>query len=611
MDDKTIAQQVQKWLSAFEKALVSQDIEKLTALFSDPAYFRDNGAFTWDFRQFHTREASVNVLLSTALEVEPRNFRISEVWPAPKVLAGSAPVTVEAFADFDTKHGKGVLLFHAVSDESSSTLKARAVYTRLEDLSSIQPTPPFPRGRGFERSYPGETWKQHRDAAGRFEQEEPDVLVVGAGQAGLVSAAFLKKYGVSVLNIDRHEKVGDSWGKRYDALYLHNPIEMNEFPFLPFPPHYPEYLPKDLLAEWLELYARYMDLDVWTSTEFCSAHYDENTRRWTAVVRPANAADGAERTLHPRHIILATGGIGGKPKVPELPGLESFSGKVLHSSQYTKCADHEIKRAFIVGVATSAHDIAHDLTRGGVEVTMLQRGPVVVTNVETANLAYAGYMDPDIPTPLVDISYGVYLINPTREAASQAYHKMAKEMDKDLLERLSAAGLRLGDGVNGQGFLDLFLRTGGGYYLNTGTSEMVADGEIKIRQHEDFAKFVPEGVKFKDGSVLATDMIILATGYQSRRTEVVDFFGEEVAEKVGEIARLDDEGEWSCMWCQTGQQGLWFNGGGINQMRPGSERLALLIKADLKGFIPDDFRRTPKNSDAKPRYEKMLETSAR
>ena len=114
--------------------------------------------------------------------------------------------------------------------------------------------------------------------------------------------------------------------------------------------------------------------------------------------------------------------------------------------------------------------------------------------------------------------------------------------------------------------------------------------------------FVENGVKLDDGSVLQTDMIVLATGYQSRKAEVADVFGQDVADNVGEIARLDREGEWSSMWSQSGQRGLWFNGGGINQMRPGSQRLALLIKADLDGLIPDSFRRPPKQSGRSAAY---------
>src|SRR5689334_6422738 len=83
-----------------------------------------------------------------------------------------------------------------------------------------------------------------------------------------------------------------------------------------------------------------------------------------------------------------------------------------------------------------------------VYVTMFQRGAVVVNNVETANLAYAGYMDPAIPTELTDLRYGIGLINALRESGSQTYHQMAKVLDGDLLGRLAAAGLRLGDGVN-------------------------------------------------------------------------------------------------------------------------------------------------------------------
>ncbi|SEK05095.1 putative flavoprotein involved in K+ transport [Sphingobium sp. AP50] len=598
MNDAHLQAEAAAWVADFEAAITAQDRPRLTDLFCDPSYFRDNGALTWDYRQFHGRETVVSTLLSLAREVEPNHFRLSEGWPSPQVLGAGDAAIIEAFFDFETKDGSAVLLLNAVSE--GGVLKARAIFTRLEDLKIIEQAAPYPRGRGYTPSYSGETWKEHRDAAQRYDNVEPEVMVIGAGQAGLTTSAYLRKFGVDVLNVDRHERVGDSWNKRYDSLFLHNPIEMNDFPFLSFPPHYPEYLPKDLIGEWLDLYARYMDLNVWTSTTFKSAHYDSKLERWDAVL---GLPDGSERVLHPRHIVLATGGIGGKPSMPSFPGLDSFAGKVIHSSHYTRNSDYGIKKAIIIGVATSAHDIARDLVEGGVAVTMFQRDAVVINNVATANLAYAGYMDPDIPTPLVDIRYGIGLINPLREKASQAYHKMAQELDRPLLSRLEAAGLRLGDGVNGQGWLDLFLRSGGGYYLNTGTSELIADGSIKIEPFQRIVEFVPTGAKLDDGRIIEADIVILATGYQSRRTEVVDFFGDDVADKVGEIARLDPEGEWANIWGQTAQRGLWFNGGGINQMRPGSARLALLIKADLAGLIPEALRR----GESRLAYEKTRE----
>jgi cation diffusion facilitator CzcD-associated flavoprotein CzcO len=589
------------WASAFEDAIRSRSARALADLFGDVAYFRDNGALTWDYRQFHGRDIVVSTLLALADEIEPHNFRISEKWPAPQILGTGDGAVIEAFFDFETKYGHAILLANApVPEDWSSGLQVRAIFTRLEDLKTIKRPAPHPRGRGYTPNVVGETWKQNRVAAQSYIDTDPDVIVVGAGQSGLVTAAFLRRFGVDVLNIDRYDRVGDSWGRRYDSLALHNPVEMNGFPFLPFPPHYPEYLSKDLMSEWLDIYARYMDLNVWTATEFSHGTYDEKENRWNAVVR---GSDGTERTLRPRHIVMATGGIGGRPAVPDLPGLGSFAGKVMHSSQYTEGSDYGIKRAIIVGVATSAHDIARNLVENGIEVTMLQRSPIVITNVDTANLAYAGYIDPAQTTDLVDIRYGIGLINPLREQASKAYHLMAKEMDKDLLVRLEAAGLELGDGVDGQGFLDLFLRTGGGYYLNTGTSELIADGTIKVQSYGRVTEFVPTGAKLDDGSIIEADIVVLATGYQSRKTEVVDAFGDEVAERVGEIARLDSEGEWANIWSQSGQRGLWFNGGGINQMRPGSERLALLIKADLDGLIPESLRRKPRNASETPAFE--------
>lgn len=593
MNEDDILTAAVQWASALEDALASNDEDGLLELFCDPAYFRDNGALTWDFRQFSGRKQVVSTLLELARQQKAGNFRVSQKWLAPHAVQTGADEMIEAFYDFDTEHASCVLVVNAVQEQGR--MKARAIFTRIEDLKTINRPTPHPRGRGYRPNHAGETWKQHRDAARAYVGHDPEVMVVGAGQAGVVTSAYLRSFGVDVLNIDRHGKVGDSWNTRYEALSLHNPVEMNRFPFLPFPAHYPEYMPKDAIGEWLDIYARYMDLNVWTGTEFVSADYDDEKQRWDAVVQ---RSDGTRRTLHPRHIVLATGGIGGKPSIPDFPGLDSFAGEVMHSSQYTKRSDYDATKAIIIGVATSAHDIAADLQKGGVAVTMFQRSPVVVNNVETANLAYAGYMDPQIPTELTDLRYGIGLINSLREIASQKYHRMAKELDGDLLNRLTAAGLRLGDGVNGQGWLDLFLRTGGGYYLNTGTSELIADGAIKIEPFDRIDHFVENGVKLTDGTIVEAEIVVLATGYDSRKAEVVDGFGHVVAERVGEIARLDDEGEWANMWCQTAQRGLWFNGGGINQMRPGSERLALLIKADLDGLIPESRRRQPRSSAA-------------
>lgn len=595
MDRKQARSQVEHWIANFENALAGNDEKSLKELFADPSYFRDNGAFTWDFRQFHDRDIVVSTLLEANKEIKAHNFCVSTYWPEPRIQqeAGDSTV-VEAFASFETANGTAVALLNATRDANSpGKLQVFALYTRLEGLKNVKTPEENPRGNGFAPSYDGQTWKDFHDRKRQYVDSEPEVLIVGSGQAGLMVAAYLEQLGVSPLIIDKNERVGSNWYNRYDSLNLHNPVEMNDFPYLAFPKHYPEYLPKDIMGQWLEIYSQYLDLNVWTSTKFLHGDYDNKAKRWSASIR---LADGKERILHPRHIISATGGVGGNPAVPELPGLSSFKGEVIHSSKYSKASDHGCKKAIVVGSATSAHDIADDLYDNHVEVTMLQRGPVVVVNIDTANLAYSGYLDPSIPSELVDIQYGIGLINPIRESRSQAYHTKATEIDAELLKGLAAAGLQVGNGVKGMGWLDLFLRTGGGYYFNKGTSEIIVEGGIKIEQYSRVVEFVSNGVKMQNGKVIEADLIVLATGYQNRKAEVEEQFGVDVAERVGDIARLDEEGEWSNIWGQTGQRGLWFNGGGINQVRPGSRRLALLVKADLDGLIPEGFRRQPKNA---------------
>ena len=92
---------------------------------------------------------------------------------------------------------------------------------------------------------------------------------------------------------------------------------------MPFPPTWPKYIPKDMLGNWLELYAEAMQINCWTGTEFAGGSYDTAARRWSVTLR---RADGTERVMHPRHIVFANG-TSGIARVPELPGLKDFAGE--------------------------------------------------------------------------------------------------------------------------------------------------------------------------------------------------------------------------------------------------------------------------------------------
>ena len=122
--------------------------------------------------------------------------------------------------------------------------------------------------------------------------------MVGGGHAGLSIAARLTQRDVDTLIVDRGERVGDNWRKRYHALTLHNQVHVNHLPYMPFPPNWPVYIPKDKLANWFEAYAEAMELNYWTSTEFEGGTYDQSARRWTVTLNRS----GEKRVMQPRHV---------------------------------------------------------------------------------------------------------------------------------------------------------------------------------------------------------------------------------------------------------------------------------------------------------------------
>jgi putative flavoprotein involved in K+ transport len=115
---------------------------------------------------------------------------------------------------------------------------------------------------------------------------------------------------------------------------------------------------------------------------------------------------------------------------------------------------------------------------------------------------------------------------------------------------------------------------------------MIIDGTVGLMQFADIDRFVAEGARMKDGSVVPADLLVLATGYEGQLAAARRLLGDAVADRVGQVWGFDGEGELAGMWRPTGQDGLWFHAGGLAQCRIYSKVLALQIKARELGLVP-------------------------
>ena len=582
---ETIPAVVQNWLAQFERALAEPDDALLRTLFHPESYWRDLLALSWQIGTLNGAQAILRELKAHARRAGAADFRIDPDRTPPRAVTRAGISAIEAIFKFETAEGRGTGVLRLIADGNDGDRpKAWTLLTALDELKGFEETVgrARPDGTAYSRDFRGPNWLDLRKAAAEYAGHDPAVLIVGGGQAGLAAAARLRQLQIDALIVDREKRVGDNWRNRYHALVLHNQVQVNHFPYMPFPPNWPTYIPKDKLAGWMEAYVEAMELNYWTATEFEGGSYDDKAGRWTAVLR---GADGSRRTMHSRHIVMATGA-SGIPSLPHIASLQQFRGTVLHSSQFTDGEDWKGKKALIVGTGNSGHDIAQDLhSSGAAQVTLVQRSPTMIVNVEpSAQLPYALY---DEGPPLEDcdlIAASVPL------ALARKSHIMiteqARQMDRALLEGLERRGFKLDFGDDGTGWQFKYLTRGGGYYFNVGCSDMIVKGDIGLVQFSDIAEFVPEGARLRNGETLAADLVVLATGYQGQDALVRKLFGDDIAARIGPIWGFGDEQELRNMFTRTRQPGLWFIAGSFAQCRIYSKYLGLQIKACEVGLLP-------------------------
>ncbi|MGE0766750.1 MAG: NAD(P)-binding domain-containing protein [Hyphomicrobiaceae bacterium] len=570
-----------KWLEAFEAAVRATDAKAAAGLFAEDSHWRDLVAFTWHIDTVSGRGKIEAAFAERLPRVKPSRFRLAEDKTPPRVVKRAGATTIEALIVFETAAGRGSGVLRLVPGTDSG-LKAWVLLTALDEIKGHEERIGARRPRGDEWSggFGSENWMDHRVKSAAYEDREPAVVVVGGSQSGLGIAASLNILGVDTLVIDRHERVGDAWRKRYHNLTLHNEVYVDHMPYMPFPPNYPVYIPRDKIANWLEFYADTMEINIWNSTEFTRGSYDDKAGRWTLTVK---RADGSERILRPRHVVYATG-VSAIPIMPKIPGLETFAGEVMHSSKYNNGKAWKGKKAVVLGTGNSGHDVAHDLCVSGADTTMVQRNSTLIVSLKEAQRVYELYQE-GLSTDECDL-IATASPYPVLVQGYQIAAALCQQADQKLLDGLTARGFVLDNGEpDNTGFQMKYLRRGGGYYFNVGCSDLIVDGKIGLIQYRDIDRVVPSGFLMKDGRTVEADVIVAATGYRNQQDVVRHFMGDEIADRVGQVWDFDQRGELNNMWRRTPQPGLWFVGGGLPHVRIYSRFLAQQIKAVEEGLI--------------------------
>lgn len=364
-----------------------------------------------------------------------------------------------------------------------------------------------------------------------------DAIVIGAGPAGLAAAAQLQKVGYAVVVIDKADSVGASWSHHYDRLHLHTSRSLSSLPGRPMPRRYGQWVARDHFREYLAEFATQEKLDVRLGVTASSVKREADGR-WSV-----ESSIGA---LSAAALVIATG-YNHTAKLPDWPGLESYTGRVLHSSEYRNPASLDAQTVLVVGPGNSGAEIAADLADAGATVDLAVRTPPnivrrTVLGIPTQSLTLA--TDP-LPTKVAD--------------------RVARVMQILTVGNLSRFGLtKPPRGVFSQQAYDDVTPT-----IDVGLIDSLRAGKISIVSA--VVSFTKDAVQLADGSSVSPDVVLVATGFQRGLEPLVGDLGV-VAPGGRPLINADEQ--------LPGLEGLFFLGysnpitGNIRQVAIDAKKIA-------------------------------------
>ncbi len=568
------------WLARFNAMLKRRNPAMVADVFGSECYWRDLVAFTWNIKTMEG-QSDISAMLAQASAAE---FALDGE-------AQNESGIISAWLTFETETGRG---------KGHVRLKGGKAYTLLTSLEELKgfeehSGPTREKGIAHGAFKHRVTWSEQRAAeeAALGHTEQPYCVIIGGGQGGIALAARLKRLGVPTLVLEKNPRAGDSWRNRYRSLVLHDPVWYDHLPYIQFPTHWPVFTPKDKMGDWLEMYVKVMEINYWGNTECLSASFDSASQEWTVTAR----RDGKVITLKPKQLVFATGSYG-PPRHITVPGAETFKGDQFHSSAYQSAEAYRGKRCVVVGACSSAHDICAAMWEADADVTMIQRSPTTVVRSETLmEMAFKPLYSEEAVANGIDVDKAdlIFASTPFRLLLQGQVPLAARmaERDSDLLKRLNAAGFRTDLGEDNSGQMMKALRTGSGYYLDVGCSELIASGQVKVRTGVELKEIKPDRVVLTDGSEIPADVIVYATGYLPMNEWVARIISRDVADMIGPnwgygSGTRGDPGPWQGelrnMWKPLKHEALWFHGGNLHLSRHYSKYVALQLKARMEGL---------------------------
>ena len=363
-----------------------------------------------------------------------------------------------------------------------------------------------------------------------------DALVIGAGPAGLAAASELQKVGYTVVVIDKADSVGSSWSHHYDRLHLHTARGMSSLPGRPMPRRYGRWVARDDFREYLADFAAQEKLDVRLGVEASGVKKVDD--RWTV--------ETSTGTLSGDALVVATG-YNHAAKIPDWPGIDAYTGRVVHSSEYRNPAALDARHVLVVGPGNSGAEIAADLAGSGVAVTLAVRTPPNLVRREVLG----------IPTQSLTVS--------TYPLPTKIADRVARGMQILTVGDLSRYGLQKAPrGIFSQQAFDDVTPT-----IDVGLIDALKAGKITVVAAVE--SFTKDAVVLSDGSTVTADVVLVATGFQRGLESLVGDLGV-VAPGGRPLINADEQ--------LPGLEGLFFLGysnpitGNIRQVSIDAKKIA-------------------------------------